>query len=411
MPIIPQERENCSCINFVLKFNRNDGDGVITLIEYDVQSGIVGQYNGHNYYVFNLPGVGDLFMYVSLYNNRWEIGLSLDDVGGYLYGYSSIYKDVPICPFGILNDFWTSNIPNTTEFTTKLCIDGTCTIKAQDRDKIEYTSVKLPKVVVDEDRGFKRCCCNYMVLASGSSDSWKNDKTSAWIKLSSSFDTADLVIKSCDGTLNYVPTKNAFLKEENAFYWTINWNDVLNESGEGHYQVVISYNISGITQEFVWGVYDLKPFTIQNALQTARIRVYYNSMQEIEGIDFTGTKVEDTIRFHGFIGKRQPNMEIDNLVYQNREIKKVVRENLNTYEILVDPTCEGVVSKMVDLFLLSENDLFISDYNKFNHSYKYNDLPVIVESSPEITYYDLDRKAGLRCVVSDKFKNKRSFFK
>jgi hypothetical protein len=61
--------------------------------------------------------------------------------------------------------------------------------------------------------------------------------------------------------------------------------------------------------------------------------------------------------------------------------------------------------------LLSENELFISDYNAHNHSYRYQDLPVIVTESPEIEYYDFSREAKLTCIVGDKFKNKRSYYK
>jgi hypothetical protein len=121
--------------------------------------------------------------------------------------------------------------------------------------------------------------------------------------------------------------------------------------------------------------------------------------------------VEDSCRFNGFIGNRQPNMSTDNLIYQNREMKKVIRENLNTYEIITDPTCEGIIRKLTDNLLLSENDLFLSDYNAHNHSYRFNDLPAIVESSPEITYYEGSREASLKCVAGDKFKDQRTYYK
>jgi hypothetical protein len=185
---------------------------------------------------------------------------------------------------------------------------------------------------------------------------------------------------------------------------------VLLSDGVGCYSLQINYNISGVSGNFTWGIYNLLPFTIQNALKTARLRVKFNSYQEIEGINFTGANVEDTIRFHGFIGFRQPNMEIDNLIYKNREVKKVKRENLNTYEVITDPTCEEHIKKLTDLYLLSENELFISDYNAHNHSYRYQDLPAVVEESPEITYFDFARSASLKCIVGDKKKDKRSFY-
>ncbi len=92
-------------------------------------------------------------------------------------------------------------------------------------------------------------------------------------------------------------------------------------------------------------------------------------------------------------------------------MKSVIRENLNSYEIKTDPLKEEFTTKLTDLYLLSENELFISDYNAHNHSYKINDLPVIVEESPEINYFDYARDASLTCKVGDKFKNKRTYYK
>jgi len=66
---------------------------------------------------------------------------------------------------------------------------------------------------------------------------------------------------------------------------------------------------------------------------------------------------------------------------------------------------------LTDLYLLSENQLFISDYNAHNHSYRYLDLPAIVQESPEITYFEFSREASLKCIVGDKFKNQRSYYK
>jgi hypothetical protein len=91
-------------------------------------------------------------------------------------------------------------------------------------------------------------------------------------------------------------------------------------------------------------------------------------------------------------------------------MKRVIRENLNEYEITTDPEDECIIKPMIDLYLLSENELFISDYNAHNHSYRYLDIPVIVQESPEIEYKDFSRKAVLKCKVSDKFKNQRTYF-
>jgi uncharacterized protein (DUF1800 family) len=78
--------------------------------------------------------------------------------------------------------------------------------------------------------------------------------------------------------------------------------------------------------------------TSESTLKTARIRAIFNAYHEMEQIDFTDSNVESTFRFYGFIGNRQPNTEIDNIIYQNREMKRVMRENLNQYEIITDPS-------------------------------------------------------------------------
>ena len=92
-------------------------------------------------------------------------------------------------------------------------------------------------------------------------------------------------------------------------------------------------------------------------------------------------------------------------------MKKVLRENLNTYEINTDPLKEEFITKLTDVLLLGENQMFISDYNAHNHSYKINDVPVILQESPEIEYFDFARDAVLSATVGDKVKNKRSYYK
>jgi hypothetical protein len=281
----------------------------------------------------------------------------------------------------------------------------------EERIQKKYDAIKLPEVFEEEDRGFFRCCVPELVLADGSGDSWKNDVTSAWIKLSNVSDSVNFTLLKDGQPTIYTPTTTEFVNEPNAFYTTIYWADVLSSDGAGCYSINVEYDISGILGTFTWGIYQLKPYTIENALKTARVRVFLNSYQEIEQIDFTNSMVETSLRFYGLIGMRQPNTEVDNIIYENREVKSVIRENLNSYEIKTDPLKEEFTTKLTDLYLLSENQLFISDYNAHNHSYKINDLQVIVEESPEIIYFDYARDASLTCKVGDKFKNKRTYYK
>jgi hypothetical protein len=286
------------------------------------------------------------------------------------------------------NAFWqnyTVSGFNDVEFgiTIALCEPPTC-VNHEDRHEKEFKSIKLPKPFTEQNRGWKQDCCvcsPMLTLASlTDSESWKNDVTSAWIKLSDPTDVVSFQLYKNNVLTTYTPTLVAFPNESDAYYTTIQWKDVLASDGIGCFELRVSYDISGVTGNYVWGSYNLREYSIQNALKTARIRVKFNLQQEIEGINFTNANVEDCIRFNGFIGERQPNTEIDNLIYQNREVKTVVRENLNKYTITTDPSEECLITKLTDLYLLSENEMFISDYNAHNHSYKYLDLPVIVDT-------------------------------
>lgn len=387
----------CDCLNIIF-----DLDGEITTILLQTS----GEFNGKNYYEFNYNG-SDWVLWYDNINEKWFIGLAPDFTNpAFFLAGLTIKMDCP--------DSFSSGV-NWEEFVGGLQIETQateCPTRCGNEDRIfkEYPAIKLPSDSVEPDRGLEDCCCKFLVLASTSANSWENDITSAWILLSSSADSVTFKLMKNGNLTTYTPTAVQFPNEPTAFYTTINWNDVLQSDGQGCYKLQIAYDISGIIGVVNWGMYDLRPYTIENALSTARIRAVFNGKQEFEDIDFTNADVISDIRFNGFIGNRQPNMQLDNIIYNNREMKRVIRENLYNYDIITDPLDECFIKPMVETYLLSENQLFISDYNAHNHSYLYNDLPVIVEESPEIEYYDFSRKAKLTCKVSDKFKNSRTYY-
>lgn len=379
----------CDCIN--IEFGQSPNPN----LSYQLDP--AGTYNGYNSWTFDYYGT-TYYLWTDATNSNWYISVTLGSPP-----YVSELKTGGLCPIAPYTTWITG-----TGFTETTACTGNC--GEEDRMFFDFKSIKLPAVCPPQDRGFEDCCCEELVLAKSTSNSWETDKTSAWFKLSDPADTVTFDLYK-DGVLtNYIPSNVQFPNESNAYYTTIDWNDVLVSDGIGCYELKVSYDISGIQAIFTWGNYRLLPFTIQNAIATARIRAQFDGYHEIEQIDFTGSGVESTYRFNGYIGNRQPNTEIDNIIYNNREMKRVIRENLNEYEILVDPSLKCVTKPLVDLYLLSENNLYISDYNAHNHDYCINDLPVIVSQSPELTYYDFARKASLKCVVSDKFKNKRTYY-
>ncbi len=356
------------------------------------QAGVI---NGFYYYTF-VYDAATYYLYFNSVESRWEI--NQDTIGGTLVAYAIIDYSCPIF------EGWTNALELI--INTFSC---TCTPR-EDRIFRQYEVVKLPDTFVEQNRGLKDCCCSYYVLGSPDQETWKKDQTSAWIKLSDLGDTHTFTLYKNGQPTTYVCPNYSFVNEPNAFYTTIEWSDVLESDGVGCYTLKVEFVISGITGDFTWGKYDLKPYSIQNALKTARIKAIFNGYHEVDQIDFTASNVESTHRFFGYIGNRQPNTEIDNIIYDNREMKRVIRENLNDYEIITEPSDECIIRPMVELYLLSENQLFISDYNAHNHSYRYLDIPVIVSESAQIEYKDLSRKATLTCKVSDKFKLNRTYY-
>ena len=281
----------------------------------------------------------------------------------------------------------------------------------EERIKEDVLLVRLPYVYNEDDRGLDECCDPELVLASsGSNDSWKNDITPAWLKLYSGSDTVTFTLKKDGVDASYQPTANLFPNDEFSQYIEVIWKDVLSSDGVGCYSIHREWNIGGLEGSDVWGEYRLLPFTVDNSLGTARLRAVFNHYHEIEGINFKGANVNGTIRFAGSIGNRQPNKEIDTLTYSNREVKSIVVENLNTYELKTDPLKEYATSKLVDLYFLSGVKLYGSDYNYFNHSYKILDIPVILEETEELEYKEFNRGASVTAKLSDKFKNKRTYY-
>lgn len=320
----------------------------------------------------------------------------------------SLFATLPfdlLCPIGTLDDWQT--ILTFELFTEK---NDCAECGFEDRTKRDVKSIKLPSNFVEQNRGFRDCCCEWLVLAGNGNESWKNDVSSAWIKISDDLDTFNFRLYKNDVDTGFECVVNEFPNDENAFYTTIEWSQIINLFGVGCYEIRIDYEISNISDSIVWGKYVLDFYTIQNALKTARVKARFNGFHQTDGINFRGSNIVDTFRFYGYIGNRQPNTEIDNLIYENREMKRVIRENLNSYEIITDPSNECIIKPLMDLYLLSENELFISDYNAHNHSYRILDLPVIVAESPVVEYYDFSRKAKLKCIVNDKFKTNRTYY-
>lgn len=257
----------------------------------------------------------------------------------------------------------------------------------------------------------EECACEpYLVCGSNNDNSWEKDTTGAWIKLFSASDTAVFNLYK-DGVLAGIqPTPVSFVNDDFSLYMINDWTEVLNSDGVGCYSIEIAYTIGGVSDVIKWGEYQLYQFDSLVVDRTARVKTIFDSNQSIEGINFSGSKVVDTYRFRGWFGDRQPRMEIDNIISADRTVSKVTRENLNEYTLFTNELNEIDIRKLTDLYLLSENQIFVSDFNALNPTYNYLDTPVVVSESPEVKYFEASRKSTLSVKFNDKVKNSRSFY-
>jgi hypothetical protein len=278
------------------------------------------------------------------------------------------------------------------------------------RSKKCFQVIKLPESLASETYGLKGCCDKFLVLAGGSED-WMNDVTSAYIKLQLISDLCTIILLKDDGTnAIYQPTLVQCPNDSFGYFATIDWKQVFISDGVGCYEIQVNYSIAGVTGTIDWGEYELKNYSPKNAEMTIRLKGVFNQVNSIENINFSGSNMTDTIRFYGYFGKRQPNLQTDNLIYQNRQIDNVQRENLNSYEMNSDAITVNYTRKIIDLYFLSESELYISEHHPSNHTSEYKNLPVSISESAELEYLELSKYAKIKAKFNDKIRNKLTRF-
>ena len=272
--------------------------------------------------------------------------------------------------------------------------------------------IKLPASFAEDFRGAKSCCEPTLVLASTTdSETWKNDILGVVVKTSQVSDTITFTIEDCAGVvLTNLGVVGIYPADSLAVGFIYDWKLILTTYGVGQYTVKVNYSISGITNAFTWGQYELKNYSIENAAGTVRILSNFNSYFQPTSIDFTNSNHIDSVRFNGFFGNREPKTDIVNYIDKGRTMVKATRENVNTYTLNSDPLESSITRRLLDFHLLSEDECFISDHNKYNHDYLILDKSVILQESAEVEYITKDRRALITATFGDRRKIDKSFY-
>lgn len=281
------------------------------------------------------------------------------------------------------------------------------------RYKHTVSVIRFPEGLEDEDRGQKGCCTPLLKLAHASdTDSYKNDVTGVTVKKSAIADAVAFVVTKCGeaAPLTNLGDVGIYPQDTLATGFIFDWQQYLNTYGVGKYTISVEFTISGVVGGYDYGQYELKNFSITNAMNSARVWSEPSTYSESELIDYTNSNIRDCIRFNGFFGNRQPKTEINNLITKGRRVEKVTRENLNEYRLMTDPVDCRVTRRLINFHFLNEDTLLISDHNAANHDYHLFDLPVVLEDSSEVEYIDRSRKAKLTAIFGDRKKLDKSYY-
>lgn len=281
------------------------------------------------------------------------------------------------------------------------------------RIKTEVSVVKFPKGFEEEKRYKCAPCsmCKQLKLAHETeSEKYKNDVTGVFLKKGKPTDIIEFKIEK-DGTeLDNLGFDVSFPNDSLAVGFVFDWKQYLTAHGQGCYTIKASFTISGVEGGYTIGIYNLRRYSINTAKRTVRVHSVFRSADLFNEVDFTDSNFEDSVRFYGFFGNRQPKTEISNLIGVNRKIEKVTRENLNSYELKTDPIPVCISRQLIDLHFLHEDGMSVSDHNASNHSYLYLDTKVVLEESPQVEYFEGNRLAKINVILSDRTKKSKSFY-
>lgn len=277
------------------------------------------------------------------------------------------------------------------------------------------TMVRLPEPPIP-DKGFKECCYTNLVLAHQTdSDPYKNDFTGFYFQKQTSGDDCDFILHELatgntyalnNGTYGVFKDFGSITGNGDLTTYIVQWRKVLAVLGTGLYQVERAITVAGLTFSMMSNTFTLEQFTNVTADKTIRLDASMDGTMVHLGVDFKNSEFETSIRTFGFFGRRNPKYKQDNLVKRNYDTVQISMSQENEYEMQTGLIPECITTEIYD-FILFGNELFASDYNLINHSYKFRLHEVELDKNKGGKYYTTNRDSRINVTFKDRVKNKR----
>ena len=273
--------------------------------------------------------------------------------------------------------------------------------------------IKLPDSP-PPNRDFSKCCYLNLVLADLlDTDPYKNDFTGSWFKKELPNSTVDFKLLDVDTATLYSlnsSTYGTFVDfggvQPDLSYYIVAWRKVLSLLGEGNYQIKKELTIAGIAVDVFSDTFHLKNFSIQTADHTVRIDTIMDGKLVAVDTDFKNSGYTTSMRLRGFFGRAEYSFEQDNIAKRDYSYMQNTMSSKREYKFqgLQIPEC---VTDELWNFTLFGSELFISDYNGNNHSYKYELIPVKLEGNAGTEFFVTDRGVNINLLFSDRRENDR----
>lgn len=298
------------------------------------------------------------------------------------------------------------------------CVEevGGCTVS--ERTFAPALQVVLPDPPIP-DRGFEECCYDNLVLANlSSTNDWENDYNSFYFKKQLPSDQAIFLLIEVESGDEYDLDDDTYGQfwdfgdiQENPDLSIIrvDWKKVLADPslGTGLYQIKTEVTIAGIPFEILSNTFHLEHFTHDLADKTIRIdSVMSGTLVHYDNINFNGAPFRDSLRVGGLFGFRSPKYTQDNLVKRNYDTVQISMSQENEYQFQTKliPVC---ITKLIYDWHVFGDELYITDYNKANHSYEFLKFAVEFGGNKGEKYYANERTSRVNLTFKDRVKDKR----
>lgn len=272
------------------------------------------------------------------------------------------------------------------------------------------------------DRNFKECCYSNKVLGDvgDPNNKYHNDFSTVYYQKQTPSDTVVFqLVGVSTGTTALVDVTHGILYDFDPLhpnpdlsYFKVEWRKILSTLGEDVYTIRMQISIAGLPAQNVdSNSFILKPWSITNAYNTVRFDSVMDGTLEDSGVDFKGSEFETSLRLPGYFGNAVDDFTQQNVVFGSKKGLKLYESQITmsndpsyTFQASNIPEC---ISRQLRELLIFGNELFMSDYNLNNHSYRYELKPVVLDSAESPTYPVVGRGVSLSYQFKNRSKNNR----